>query len=589
MIGSSNIVLVEREKHIGFLTQQLKNVQSTEPSREPTAFYPGIAPTIEPFNSMTTGPSREPAMSISPSQTSLTVDQVMCDVVAAWNGSSSLPSTWSCNSNNVPTTAICSWTGLTCTRGVLTAITLSELSISGTMPTSLGALRHLNSLMLTSLSSLDGSIPSSLGLMTVLTKLTLSGNRLTGNIPSEISLMSSLLYVQNNKGLTCYSTCLSSKTDVSFGTANNACNEVYTPPTIAPTLTSLIIIPSMEPTHSPTSLTVDQVMCDVVAAWNGSASLPSTWSCNSNNVPTTTICSWTGLTCTRGVLTAITLSELSISGTMPTSLGALRHLNSLMLTSLSSLDGSIPSSLGLMTVLTKLTLSGNRLTGNIPSEISLMSSLLYVQNNKGLTCYSTCLSSKTDVSFGTATNACNEVYTPPTIAPTLTLSLTIIPSMEPTHSPTIGIAPTIEPFNSMTTGPSREPAMSISPSQTGLTVDQVMCDLAAAWNGSSSLPSTWSCNSNNVPTTAICSWTGLTCTRGVLTAIYLNGRFLLGTMPTSLGALLDLKSLELRYVSLSGRIPSALGLMTQMTLLALSRNHFTGVIPSQISLMSSMV
>lgn len=182
----------------------------------------------------------------------------MCDLGA---GLAVTYTSWAC-SNGIPSAAICSgstalWTGVTCSSGTVTAITLFNLGLTGTISTSLGTLTTLTSLrlgtnciagtipteigLLSSLSYLGlginqftSTIPTLLGRLTKLDSLFFNFNSLTGSVPSTLCLMNSL----SNFGFSycrigCYASCLSTVATLSTGTASKC--------TSSPTTGRLII------------------------------------------------------------------------------------------------------------------------------------------------------------------------------------------------------------------------------------------------------------------------------------------------------------------------------------------------------------
>ena len=182
----------------------------------------------------------------------------MCDLVSATNVASVSGGSWGCT-NGHPTNPICSgssssWEGVTCTNGVVTAISLSPVGkggllsgpLTGTLPTCLGALSTLTSLNLTSnnltghipclvnmtssLVTLDlasndfaGSVPTCLGRLTKLANLVLPDNSLTGSVPSALcghsmtALSVDRVSGGSNSGLTCYDNCLSTVAKQDYG------------------------------------------------------------------------------------------------------------------------------------------------------------------------------------------------------------------------------------------------------------------------------------------------------------------------------------------------------------------------------------
>jgi hypothetical protein len=80
-----------------------------------------------------------------------------------------------------------------------------------------------------------------------------------------------------------------------------------------------------------------------------------------------------------------------------------------------------------------------------------------------------------------------------------------------------------------------------------------------------------------------CNWYGVTCNAGS-TVIYLSFNFnqLNGTIPDSLGNLINILEIDLSSNQLSGSIPSSLGNLTHLNGLNLSGNQLSGSIPSSL-------
>ncbi|CAI7924448.1 unnamed protein product, partial [Closterium sp. NIES-53] len=95
----------------------------------------------------------------------------------------------------------CSTTaGVTCDdTGMITKLEIAYTRISGSIPSSISALRKLQVLRLPS-AELTGSIPDGITLLTDLTHLNLASNQLTGSIPEELGALSNLriMYFLNN-------------------------------------------------------------------------------------------------------------------------------------------------------------------------------------------------------------------------------------------------------------------------------------------------------------------------------------------------------------------------------------------------------
>ena len=83
------------------------------------------------------------------------------------------------------------WEGVTVTRGRVTKLNLRGKKLTGTIPSSLGNLSALRSLILEK-NFLTGSIPRSLGNLSHLSDLWLKYNKLTGSIPPELGNLTNL-------------------------------------------------------------------------------------------------------------------------------------------------------------------------------------------------------------------------------------------------------------------------------------------------------------------------------------------------------------------------------------------------------------
>ena len=90
-----------------------------------------------------------------------------------------------------------------------------------------------------------------------------------------------------------------------------------------------------------------------------------------------TECNWYGVVCTGDSVTALSLYDNQLTGSIPAELGNLTNLQYLSLYD-NQLTGSIPAELGNLTNLQYLSLYGNQLTGSIPVELMNMTSLSFL-------------------------------------------------------------------------------------------------------------------------------------------------------------------------------------------------------------------
>ncbi len=79
-----------------------------------------------------------------------------------------------------------------------------------------------------------------------------------------------------------------------------------------------------------------------------------------------------------------------------------------------------------------------------------------------------------------------------------------------------------------------------------------------------------------------CSWSGVTCTNGSVSRLWFWTNGLNGTIPSELGNLSNLTSLNLGNNSLSGTIPSELGNLKNLTFFNIGGNSLSGSIPAEL-------
>ena len=109
----------------------------------------------------------------------------------------------------------------------------------------------------------------------------------------------------------------------------------------------------------------------------------SDWGNNDNWLEGEDGCDWYGVTCDDAQrVTKLDLSFNYLSGNLPTDLGNLTNLQELRLRN-NGLTGAIPSELGSLSQLQQLHLQWNALTNSIPVELSQLASLelLYLYKN----------------------------------------------------------------------------------------------------------------------------------------------------------------------------------------------------------------
>ncbi|CAB9518932.1 expressed unknown protein [Seminavis robusta] len=190
----------------------------------------------------------------------------------------------------------------------LTSLVLAMNLLSGQIPTEFGLLTSLEVLKL-SHNQLTGEIPSDLGLLTSLDSLELDGNQLTNTVPSDFGLLTTLKYLSLEE--------------------NELSDQV---PSELGLMESLLMI----------DLHDNQL----------TGPLPSDL----------------GLLTTR--LHTLHLHENKFSGVVPSQLLLLTSLEELHLYN-NQLSGTIPTEIGMLTSLMSLGLQNNSLTGTLPSQLNV--------------------------------------------------------------------------------------------------------------------------------------------------------------------------------------------------------------------------
>ena len=252
----------------------------------------------------------------------------------------------------------CVWYGITCSSGAVSAISLYDNSLTGSIPAELGNLTNLTNLTL-SVNSLTGSIPAELGNLTNLTNLYLGSNSLSGNIPAELSNLTNLT------GLRLGDNSLSGSVPAELGNLEN--------------LTGLYLNSNSLTGSIPVEI---NNLTNLKSFFLDSNSLSGSIPAELGNLEN---------------LTALYLHGNSLTGSIPAELSKLANLDALYLNN-NSLTGSIPSELGNLLSLTYLGLHGNSLTGSIPAELGNLKNLTY------LSLYGNSLSGGIPAELGNLTN-----------------------------------------------------------------------------------------------------------------------------------------------------------------------------------------
>ncbi|KAH9698815.1 protein kinase domain-containing protein [Citrus sinensis] len=257
-------------------------------------------------------------------------------------------------------TSVCSWMGITCDvyGNRVTSLTIPDLGLTGTIPSYLGNLSSLQTLVL-SHNWFSGTIPKEIGNLTKLKELRLPYNKLEGEIPEELGNLAELeVLVLNNNLLT---------------------------GTIPASIFNLSSI-STGLDFSNNSLTgsFPDDMCEGLPRLKGlyvsynqfKGPIPNNlWHCKELSRVSLSFNQFTGrIPRDLGNSTKLKLLYLSFNnliGEIPQEIGSLRNLEILRIDQ-NNLVGFIPDTIFNMSTLKTLSLLNNTLSGNLPSSKNLI-------------------------------------------------------------------------------------------------------------------------------------------------------------------------------------------------------------------------
>ncbi len=256
---------------------------------------------------------------------------------------------------------------------------LHNNGLTGSIPPEIGKLTNLARLWLSD-NGLTGSIPPEIGKLTNLTRLWLSDNGLTGSIPPEIGTLTNLtgLWLHNNNLTGPIPLSFAALTELESFYAGG--NDVCLPSELRDWHNA---IPNRDALLPCTTSEFRQALITLFNATGG----PS-WTNNTNWNTDRPIGTWHGILAdarTGEPLSALSLSDNNLTGTIPAQIGNLTELTSLGLYN-NNLTGPIPAQIGSLTELTWLGLYNNNLTGPIPPGLGNLTQLaILALENNGLT------------------------------------------------------------------------------------------------------------------------------------------------------------------------------------------------------------
>ncbi len=431
------------------------------------------------------------------------------------------------------------WFGVVASsEGRVIELTLAGNNLTGTLPTEIGDLTELSNLSLTG-NNLEGSIPAEIGNLSNLDGLVMDDMELSGDIPEELWNLTNL-----------------TRLNLDFNDLEGH---------ISPSIGNLVNLESLD------------------------------------------------------------LDGNQFTGELPSEISLLTNLT-LMDLDFNSLSGSIPESIGTMTQLTFIDLSHNQFTGEVPSSYSNLTNMNFIDlsNNQldvlpDLTALapSTFNVSNNNFDFGDLVpnisslttyapqNALEAQILRPSLSELMTMEIITTDDGNLNFDWFFNDASFISGFNPIFVtyngsedagvyrGEARHPlAPDLTITQEYTVVDNAITshpDYAAleafyiSTNGSN-----WTDNSNWLTGSNLDDWYGITTNiDGRVSSMIIQDNNLTGTLPSEIGDLSDLVTLDLYLSDIGGSIPSEIGNLTSLTFMDLL-GEFTGSIPDAIGDMSAM-
>ena len=418
----------------------------------------------------------------------------------------------------------------------LEGLSLEGNLLTGPIPPALGQLESLTHLYLFD-NLLTGPIPAELGQLINLIHLCLNGNRLMGSIPPELGQLASLKWLHLHWNPDLSGALPATMTGLNLDALLLVGTQVCLPndPELEKWLNS---IPETS-VGDCTGFDLERnVLVELYTLTDG-----ANWKNNTNWLTDAPLGDWHGVdTDTNGRITKLNLSGNGLSGPIPSQLGKLTNLSILHL-GFNKLVGVIPRTIGQLTKLTEFYAPDNHLSGRIPAQLGQLARLVHLNlaNNR--------LNGPIPPQLGKLTNL--EV---------LQLSFNNLSGSIPSElGQLINLKSLYLGLNKFS---------GFIPTELGQLINLKSLDLGL--NKFSGFIPTELGNLEN------------------LEVLYLGTNKLTGSIPSELGQLENLTELDFRSNNLTGGIPAALGNLKSVTFLLLNSNELSGSMPSELGQLNNL-
>jgi Leucine-rich repeat (LRR) protein len=302
--------------------------------------------------------------------------------------------TWSQKQNWLTDADACLWysTGRSCDANKeIIALALDNNNVSGSIPRDISMLSMLNSISLRNNgeAAMTGTLPYELSLLTGLTTVAISNNQMSGGIPTTFGVWTNLEYLElRNNGLagmldgTTFASTYPRLTFIDLG------GNRFTGPlpaslfgaSLTTALTSLRLDSNQFTGDVPSDISKLMNLQDLSLAGNNLNNFPysvtllpslQAFDVSDNGFGGYLISQIGNMANLRQLL----LRGNALTGPLPTDLGRLTNLQTVLDLSGNSFSSTIPTQLGLLTGLQRLYLNNNTLTGGVPVELANLSTI----------------------------------------------------------------------------------------------------------------------------------------------------------------------------------------------------------------------